>query len=159
MTMSPSEYSVIFVDDDPNAVLLFKRAYQTANLKNPLQLFGDGQEVIDYLRQLLAKDGNQTSDAPPALLLLDIKMPRRTGLEVLEWVRAQPGLKRLVTVMMSNSDFPSDINRAYDLGCNSYMQKPMGFNELVERVKLVNSYWLLVNKQPDVRHPPNSSGP
>jgi len=156
--MSPTEFSVIFADDDPNAILLFKRAYQTANLKNPLHVFRDGQEVIDYLRHLVTKDAKRIFDAPPALMLLDIKMPRKSGLEVLEWVRAQPGLKRLVTVLMSNSDDQGDINRAYDLGCNSYVQKPMAFGELVERVRLVNSYWLLVNKQPDLQYRPNPYG-
>ena len=77
---------------------------QQAGLKNPLQIFRDGQEVIDYLSQRGAGVGGPATDAPPGLMLLDLKMPRKTGFEVLEWLRHQPRLKRLVVVVMSNVD-------------------------------------------------------
>jgi len=152
--MSPSEYSVIFVDDDPNAILLFKRAYQTANLKNPLHVFRDGQEAIDYLSRPGAASG---PGVPPALMLLDLKMPRKTGFEVLEWLRRQPGLKRIVVVVMSSSNLMSDVNRAYELGCNSYLLKPGNVDQLAEMVKLINSYWLLLNRNPEVSHGPHTA--
>lgn len=143
----PAEYSVIVVEDDENEVFLLKRAFQQAHIKNPVLLFRDGQEVIDYLSRLGTDGGKQISDAPPALMLLDLKMPRKNGLEVIEWLRAQPVLKRLVVVMMSSSDNASDLNRAYDLGCNSYLIKPMSFDGLVEMVTLLDSYWLRANRK------------
>lgn len=143
----PAEYSVIVVEDDENEVFLLKRAFQQAHIKNPVLLFRDGQEVIDYLSRPGTDGGKQISDAPPALMLLDLKMPRKNGLEVIEWLRAQPVLKRLVVVMMSSSDNASDLNRAYDLGCNSYLIKPMSFDGLVEMVTLLDSYWLRANRK------------
>jgi CheY-like chemotaxis protein len=143
----PSEHSIIVVEDDKNEVVLLKRAFREAGVNNPVLLFRDGQEVMDYLSRLGADDGKQISDAPPALMLLDLKMPRKNGLEVIEWLRTQPVLKRLVVVMLSSSDNASDINRAYDLGCNSYLIKPMSLDGLVEMVKLLDSYWLRTNQR------------
>ena len=143
----PSEYSVIVVEDDENDVLLLKRAFQEAHVKNPVLLFRDGQEVIEYLSRLGSDDGKRGSGAPPALMLLDLKTPRKNGLEVIAWLRAQPGLKRLVVVMMSSSDYANDINRAYDLGCNSYLIKPRSLSALVETVKLLDTYWLRTNQK------------
>jgi CheY-like chemotaxis protein len=143
----PSKCSVIVVEDDEHEVLLLKRAFQAVRVKNPVLLFRDGQAVIDYLSRLGADDENQIADALPGLMLLDLKTPRRNGLEVLEWVRAQPVLKRLVVVMMSTSDYARDINRAYDLGCNSYLLKPVSLDRLVEIVQLLDSYWLRTNQR------------
>ena len=143
----PSEHSVIVVEDDKNEVFLLQRAFREAGVNNPVLLFRDGQEVMDYLSRLGTDDGKQISDAPPALMLLDLKMPRKNGLEVIEWLRTQPVLKRLVVVMLSSSDNASDINRAYDLGCNSYLIKPMSLDGLVEMVKLLDSYWLRTNQR------------
>jgi CheY-like chemotaxis protein len=143
----PSEHSIIVVEDDKNEVFLLQRAFREAGVNNPVLLFRDGQEVMDYLSRLGPDDGKQISDAPPALMLLDLKMPRKNGLEVIEWLRTQPVLKRLVVVMLSSSDNASDINRAYDLGCNSYLIKPMSLGGLVEMVKLLDSYWLRTNQR------------
>ena len=148
----PSAYSVIVVEDDENEVFLLKRAFQEAQVKNPVLLFRDGQAVIDYLSRL-GTNGGQISDAPPALMLLDLKTPRKTGLEVIEWVRAQPVLKRVVVVLMSSSDYAGDVNRAYDLGCNSYLLKPFGFDRLVEMVKLLDRYWLQTNQKASTKLP------
>jgi DNA-binding response OmpR family regulator len=153
--MVPSDSSVIVVEDDENEVFLLQRAFREAQVKNPVLLFRDGQAVIDYLSGLGPNGGKSIADAPPApptppppaLMLLDLKTPRRNGLEVIEWVRAQPVLKRLVVVMMSSSDYADDINRAYDLGCNSYLLKPLGFDRLVEMVKLLDRYWLRTNQK------------
>jgi DNA-binding response OmpR family regulator len=153
----PSDSSVIVVEDDENEVFLLQRAFREAQVKNPVLLFHDGQAVIDYLSRLGANGGKQISDAPapppPALMLLDLKTPRKNGLEVIEWMRAQPGLKRVVVVMMSSSDYADDINRAYDLGCNSYLLKPFGFDRLVEMVRLLDRYWLRTNQKASTKLP------
>ena len=148
--MNPWDYGIIVVEDEASEVLLLKRAFQQAGLKNPLQVFRDGQEVIDYLSQRGVGVGGPATDAPPGLMLLDLKMPRKTGFEVLEWLRHQPRLKRLVVVVMSNSLHLADISRAYELGCNSYLSKPANLDQFVEMARLINSYWLLLNVRPDL---------
>jgi len=84
----------------------------------------------------------------PDLLLLDLKMPRLNGFDVLNWLRQKPGLRRLLVTILTSSDQPNDINRAYDLGANSYLLKPHGTNELTELVKRVQKYWFESNQLP-----------
>ena len=83
-------------------------------------------------------------------MLLDLKLPRRSGLEVLAWVREQPALRRLPVVVLTSSRESVDVNRAYDLGVNSYLTKPVGFEALIEMVKNVNLYWLVLNENPEL---------
>jgi len=155
--MNAWEYSIIVVEDEPDEVFLLKQAFQKCGVSNPIQVFRDGQEVIDYLSQRGNDTGKPASDAVPALMLLALKIPRKTGFEVLEWVREQPGLRRLVVVMMAFSSDLSDINRAYQLGCNSYLLKPGNVDQLVDMIRLINSYWLLLNEKPELRSAPNPS--
>ena len=154
--MNPWEYSIIIVDDQPDEVLLLKRAFQKANIKNPTQIFRDGQEVIDYLAKLGRHSRRPLADAPPALMLLDLKMPRKTGFEVLQWLRHQSQLQCMIVVVMANSLQPSDIRRAYELGCNSYLPKSENFDQLVEMVGLIYRYWVLLNVFPDLLDTPDS---
>ena len=86
----------------------------------------------------------------PRLVLLDLKLPRKSGLEVLDWLRRQPGLKRVAVVVLTSSEERRDVNRAYDLGANSYLTKPVAFQELLEMVRRLNVYWLLTNQRPDL---------
>ena len=152
--MNPWDYTVMVVEDEPDEVFLLKQAFQRVGLKNPLLVLRDGQEAIDYLSRPGAASG---PGVPPALMLLDLKMPRKTGFEVLEWLRRQPELKRIVVVIMSSSNLMSDVNRAYELGCNSYLLKPGNVDQLAEMVKLINSYWLLLNRNPEVSHGPHTA--
>ena len=87
----------------------------------------------------------------PELILLDLKMPRKNGFETLEWLRRQPGLKRLVVVVLTSSSERADINRAYELGANSYLVKPGDFQTLVGLVSALASYWLTANQIPDIQ--------
>lgn len=151
--MKPWDYTILVVEDEPDAVLLLKQAFRKTGLKNPVQVFRDGQEVIDFLSGQGGSLGKMMALSPPALMLLDIKLPRKTGFEVLEWLRAQPGLKRLIVVVMAIAANPSDVNRAYELGCNSYLLKPGNVDQLAEMVKLINNYWLLLNEKPDLLDP------
>jgi CheY-like chemotaxis protein len=155
--MNPSEYTIIVVEDGPDEVFLFERALQKAGVTNPIQFLHDGQEAIDYLSRWGANSRELMSCAPPALMLLDLKMPRVTGLEVLGWLRAQPRLKRMVVVMMSSSGQWSDINRAYDVGCNSYLVKPVEINQFVELLEQIYKYWLVLNEKPDLQDAPTPS--
>jgi CheY-like chemotaxis protein len=84
----------------------------------------------------------------PSLILLDLKLPRKSGIEVLEWVRSRPGLRRIPVVMLTSSKQTVDINRAYELGVNAYLVKPVNFDGLVDMVKTLDSFWLRLNERP-----------
>jgi len=156
--MSLSEQVILLVDDDANEVLLMERAFQKANMKNRLNVARDGQQAIDYLH----RQGNfaDTTRYPtPILILLDLKMPGKNGFEVLEWLRRQPGLRRLLVVVLSSSNLIDDVNRAYDLGANSYLVKPGDFATLIDLVKTLGTYWLRLNRHPDVEPEPGPAEP
>ena len=140
--MKTSGYTILLVEDDSNDVLLMQRAFRKANLTIPLQVARDGQEAMEYLDHQ-GNFGDVTRYSPPTLILLDLKMPRKDGFETLEWLRQQPALKRTVVVVLSSSREIGDINRAYDLGANSYLVKPGDFQTLVELVNLLARYGLL----------------
>jgi CheY-like chemotaxis protein len=141
---------ILLVEDSPDDALLIQRAFRKANLANPVQHVRDGEEAVAYLSG--APPWSDREEYPlPVFMLLDLKLPRRSGLEVLEWVRREPTLKRLPVVVLTSSRESVDVNRAYDLGVNSYLTKPVGFEALLEMVKNVNLYWLVLNEHPDLR--------
>jgi CheY-like chemotaxis protein len=110
----------------------------------------NGDEVVDYLAGIAPYE-NRAVYPIPSLILLDIKLPRRSGFEVLEWIRKQrSGLKRLPVVMLTSSRHSADINRAYDLGANSYLAKPDTASKLGQLASLVQSYWFSCNENPDL---------
>ena len=148
--MNIPKHSILLAEDDPNEVFLMQRAFQKANLKTPLFVVRDGQEAIDYLDRQ-GKFADTTRFPEPGLMLLDLKMPRKNGFEVLEWVRQQPGLRRLVVVVLTSSNQSGDIDRAYDLGTNSYTVKPGDFEMMIDLVKTFDSYWGRLNHGPDLR--------
>ena len=148
--MNPREYVVLLADDDPNDVFLLQRAFQKTNIANPLQVVRDGEEAMAYLSGQ-AQYADRQRHPLPVLLLLDLKMPRKSGFEVLRWLRQQAGLKRLPVVVLTSSNQSPDINKAFDLGANSYIVKPGGFDSLVEMVKNLNLYWLILNEKPQLR--------
>src|SRR5690349_6894965 len=131
---------VLIAEDDPSDVFLLQRAFNAAQVPASLHFVRDGQEAIDYL-----EGGSNFSDREryplPDLMLLDLKMPRLNGFDVLSWLRQQPGLKRLLVTILTSSDQPEDINRAYDLGANSYLLKPHNSGQLSELVAQVKRYW------------------
>lgn len=136
------DHTILLVEDDENDILLIRRAFQKANVINPLVVVRDGEEAVAYLADL---DGRPV----PEVILLDLKLPRRDGFEVLEWLRAQPGLRRLPVVILTSSSQMPDIQRAYDLGANSYLVKPVSFDGLLEMVRTLGFYWLILNQKPD----------
>jgi CheY-like chemotaxis protein len=142
---------ILLVEDDPNDALLLQRAFRKANLANPIQLVSDGDAAVSYLAGQ-APYADRSRHPLPVLVLLDLKLPRRSGHEVLEWLRAQPGLRRLPVVVITSSKESVDVRRAYDLGANSYLVKPVGFDALIEMVKALNLYWLILNQPPEVAH-------
>jgi CheY-like chemotaxis protein len=140
--------TILLVEDNPDDVLLIKRAFKKAGLGHSLQVATHGEEAVDYL-----SGGGGFADRDkhpfPALVLLDLQLPRRSGHEVLAWLRNQEDLRRLPVVVLTSSREPSDINRAYDLGANSYHVKPVAFDALLEMVQVVERYWLALAERPE----------
>lgn len=131
---------VIQVEDDPNDVFLFDRAFKKAGIAAELKAFEDGEDLIAFL-----SSAEQTGSALPALVLLDIKLPRKSGFEVLQWLRADSNCRRLPVVMLTSSAQPHDVRRAYDTGANGYLVKPMDIDEMTRLLTAVQAYWLMAN--------------
>ncbi|UCG31522.1 MAG: response regulator [candidate division WOR-3 bacterium] len=144
--MVTNNHAILLVEDDHNDVLLIKRAFQKVKIANPIIVLNDGEQAISYL----AGREPFVERPLPMLVLLDLKLPRKSGHEVLEWLRQQQTLKRLPVVVLTASSESSDINRAYDLGANSYLVKPVTFDALVEMVKTLNLYWLILNRRAEI---------
>lgn len=147
--MTPDRQAILIVEDDPNDVILIQRAFGKARILNPLQTVPNGDDAVAYLSGEGPFADRQRYPFP-VLVLLDLKLPRRSGLEVLEWVREREGLKRLPVVVLTSSKEVADVNRAYDLGANSYLVKPVSFSSLLELVKSLEVYWLILNQKPDI---------
>src|SRR6266487_3418278 len=120
---------ILVAEDLPDAVELLKLAFSRAGVAVPVSYVKNGEEAIWYLRGE-GIFGNRADYPLPTMLLLDLKMPRLDGFGVLEWVRLQPELRRLVVVVFTSSNEQDDINRAFELGANSYIVKPSGFDEM-----------------------------
>jgi len=153
--MNDTNEIILLVEDDPDEVFLIQRAFQKADMKNPLQVLRDGEEAIDFLSRFGELADESLLSPIPALMLLDLKMPRKTGFEVLEWLRQQPNLKRLIVIVLTSSNQPVDINHAYDLRANSYLVKPARPEALASLLHRVEDYWLSLN-QGNVPHEQSS---
>jgi CheY-like chemotaxis protein len=140
---------VLLVDDSADDVLLMTRAFNSTSIPAPLVVLTDGAAAIEYL----SGGGpyrDRTAHPLPALMLLDLKMPRVSGFEVLDWLRAQPALKRLPVIVLTSSSRDDDVNRAYDLGVNSYIVKPSGLKQIYDVAERIQSYWLDINQRPAI---------
>ena len=140
---------ILVVDDDANDMFLFKRAAQKSRLANPILEAADGEAAIRYL-QTVASDEGDGGTPPPIVVILDLKMPRKSGFEVLEWLQTQAGLRRVPVVVFTSSNQDPDISRAYDLGANSYLVKPVTFDALMEMVGSLGLYWGIHNQRPSL---------
>ncbi len=147
--MSAPQFTILHVEDDPNDVLLVQRALKKTNAPANILSVSDGDRALSYLAGQ-QEYANRDQFPFPQLVLLDLKMPRKSGMEVLAWVRSQPALKRLLVVVFTSSKHDQDINRAYELGANSYLVKPVGFEELVGTMKEIHHYWGTLNQCPTV---------
>jgi DNA-binding response OmpR family regulator len=134
---------ILLADDNENDVLMFRRAARRANFNQPLQVVSNGEETIAYLKGE-DKYQDRAKYPLPALVLLDLKMPRKDGFAVLEWMREQSGFETMQVVVLSSSDEIRDINRAYELGANSFLVKPVSFDEFVGMLEALRSYCLRV---------------
>lgn len=135
---------ILLVEDNPDDVLLARRAVKKAALPVSLQAVEDGDEAVAYLGGS-GQFGERARHPLPSLVLLDLKLPKRSGLEVLRWVRSQPELDTTPVVVLTSSGEDEDIQKAYALGANSYLQKPVAFNGLVRLLGVLDLYWFRNN--------------
>ncbi len=143
-----TEKLILLVEDNPDDELLTLRALKKASVANRVEVVRDGAEALDFVfRRGMYADRDATE--LPGLILLDLKLPKISGLQVLEQIRADEGTKRIPVVILTSSTEPVDINRGYDLHANSFVSKPVNFQEFSGAVQSLGLYWLLVN-QPSV---------
>jgi CheY-like chemotaxis protein len=133
------ETKILHVEDNPDDIVLLTLAFRKAGNTTKLEVATDGHKAIAALT------APNAAGSLPACVVLDIKLPSVSGFEVLSWIRQQPGFKRLPVIMLTSSLLPGDINRAYDLGANSYLIKPPNLDALIELAKTIDMYWLRTN--------------
>jgi len=141
--------TLLLAEDDQNDVLLIKRALGKSRIINSIACVGDGEEAVAYLKGEGPYADRQRYPLP-FMLLLDLKLPRLSGHEVLQWLRGQPLLRRLPVVVLTSSREPADINRAYELGANSYLVKPVAFEEFSTLMQHLQLYWLTLSEHPKI---------
>jgi CheY-like chemotaxis protein len=141
--------AILLVEDNENDVFFMKRAMEAAGFTNPLRVAEDGRQAVDYLAGA-GKYADRTAFPLPALVLLDLKLPEKRGLDVLAWLRQQPHLRELIVVILTSSSEPSDVREAYRLAANSYLVKPATSQRLTELARALKLYWLEFNCSPQV---------
>lgn len=138
-----SDGMILLVEDDPDHEALAIRALRKANVANEIRVARDGVEALDYMKGIIA--GEQQM---PQLVLLDLKLPKVDGLEVLRIIRASDKTALLPVVVLTSSDEERDIVSSYRLGVNSYIRKPVNFTDFAEATRQLGMYWLLLNQCP-----------
>lgn len=146
---------IFLVEDNPDDEALTIRALRKNNIANDLAVARDGAEAIDYLFGTGTYAGRDTSQLPQ-VVLLDLKLPKVDGFEVLSRIRSDPRTKLLPVVILTSSNEERDLVESYSRGANSYVRKPVDFAEFVDAVKLLGLYWLIVNEPPPVAGRPRS---
>jgi two-component system response regulator len=138
---------IVLIEDNADDELLTKRAFARQKFANPLVVLRDGAEALDYF---FGPDASQNIDGRTHLILLDLNLPKVSGIEVLERLRAEPATALFPIVVLTSSDEDSDIREAYKRGVNSYIRKPIDFNRFVDVATQIGLYWLIVNEPPPV---------
>jgi CheY-like chemotaxis protein len=143
--MTTTNRALLLVEDNEDDVFLMKRALKGARVANPLFVVEDGQQALDYLGGA-GKFADREQYPLPAVVFLDLKLPLLSGHDVLAWIRRQRELESLVVIVLTSSNEPSDLNRCYALGANSYVVKPPTPEQLEELAKAFKWYWLEYNQ-------------
>lgn len=139
-----SHTCILQVEDEANDVFLLQRAFRQTGITNPVHVATDGQMAIDYLAGTGAF-GDRREYPLPGLVLLDLKLPRKSGREVLQWIRAQPVFRRVVIIVFTSGQYVGDVGLAYDLGANAFVVKPSDFSQFLTIARLLKEWWLGYN--------------
>jgi two-component system response regulator len=142
---------ILLVEDNPDDVDLTRRAFRKANISNEVVVARDGVEALDYLFGTGAQAAKQTE--LPQVVLLDLKLPRVDGMEVLQRIRADRRTRFLPVVVLTSSREEQDLIRSYELGVSSYVQKPVDFNQFMDAARQLGLYWLVLNLAPPSEEP------
>jgi CheY-like chemotaxis protein len=140
---------ILLAEDDEHDAMLIGRAFERRSGSCTLKRVRDGQQAIDYLSGQGAYADRERFPLP-FLVFLDLKMPRLDGFEVLQWLQAEPEFKRLLVVVLTGSNLQADVDRAYELGANSYLVKPVEFDEMLRMIQRFEAYWSEINRTPTV---------
>lgn len=149
---------MLVAEDRAEDIEILKLAFKKAQVHLTLRFVQNGAEVIEYLKGE-GRFANRAEYPMPRLLLLDLKMPLKNGFDVLEWLRSEPGLRRLLVIAFTSSELPQDINCAFDLGANSYLVKPGKFEKLQEIARALETYWFKLNRFPNCTQSYDSTDP
>jgi two-component system response regulator len=145
--MTPLSLEILLVEDDPNDIELTLRAFKTHHLANRIQVCRDGAEAVDYMFGEGQYKGRNV-EITPKVVILDLKLPKVSGLEVLEKIKGDPRTKSVPVVVLTSSAEERDLVDCYRLGVNSYIVKPVDFEKFMEAAQKVGLYWLLLNQAP-----------
>lgn len=145
--MTTNARIILLVEDNPSDIGLTRRALEKSRITNVLIVTEDGQEALDFLWGAGSHAGRDASDLP-ALVLLDLNLPKVTGLEVLRRIRGDARTRRLPVVILTSSKEEQDMAAGYDLGVNSYIRKPVDFNQFAAALEQLGLYWLVINEAP-----------
>ena len=145
--------TILLVEDNPDDEALTLRAFQKNNIRNDMVIARDGVEALDYIFGTGAHAGRDPEDTP-AVILLDLKLPKIDGLEVLRRLRSDQRTRLTPVVILTSSKEEQDLIRSYSLGANSYVRKPVDFNEFMEAVRQLGMYWLVLNEPAPLKGKP-----
>ncbi|MBP3956412.1 response regulator [Gemmata sp. G18] len=147
-----STASILLVEDNEDDIALTLRAFRKANIANSVVVARDGVEALDYLFGTGTHAGRDATQLP-AVILLDLKLPRVDGLEVLRRLRSTPATRMIRTVILTSSKEEQDVSQSYELGACSYIRKPVDFDKFLHAVSTLGVYWLLLNETPPIPRP------
>ena len=139
-----NRFSILYVEDNEDDVLLLRFAFKRADILNPLHFAQDGQEAIDYLAGA-GKFSDRAKYPIPSLVLLDLKLPKKMGMEVLHWIREESSVRKLPVVILSASAQKSDVDRCYEFGANAFLVKPSDADGLADMCQALKHFWLTYN--------------
>ncbi len=136
---------ILLVEDDPHDVELIQLSFENYNFVNQMDVAEDGEQALHYL---FGKDGNPPTNPLPRVVLLDLKLPKLNGIQVLEAIRNHPRTQHLAVVIMTSSAEDRDLEACYNLGVNSYIVKPLDFQQFIDVARQVGVYWMMLNQIP-----------